>query len=232
MFFIICLEWNGIYGYILNEMEFWKQVSCGSDDLVWLAPFIAREKSRIGKLWVEASGDVTIVGEVIELNDRSGRSDESQNHSWLFRDFSQYDFKFSHLWGLLPLCLVSGFWVVKNMWVSVFLLFLFQRFQLLKLRFQGFPSIHCSCSGLPYSIHGSKCWTLDTWRNISAAVTVWGFCAYFVHHPDGSKIHQNRVVVASIPKIHQNTGTCSNCEVALDSLDSLDMFDFTLSSCR
>lgn len=186
MEFLICLEWNGIYGYILNEMEFWKQVSCGSDDLVWLAPFIAREKSRIGKLWVEASGDVTIVGEVIELNDRSGRSDESPNHSWLFRDFSQYDFKFSHLWGLLPLCLVSGFWAVKNMWVSVFLLFLFQRFQLLKLWFQGFPGIHCSCRGLPYSIHGSKCWTLDTWRNISAAVTVWGFCAYFVHHPDGS----------------------------------------------
>ena len=51
-----------IYIY-LNEMESWKQVSCGSDDLVWLAPFIAREKSRIGKLWVEASGDVTI-GEV------------------------------------------------------------------------------------------------------------------------------------------------------------------------
>ena len=28
-----------------------RQVSCGSDDLVWLAPFIAREKSRVAKLW-------------------------------------------------------------------------------------------------------------------------------------------------------------------------------------
>ncbi|CAE7888174.1 unnamed protein product [Symbiodinium microadriaticum] len=28
------------------------KVSCGSDDLVWLAPFIAREKTRLRKAWV------------------------------------------------------------------------------------------------------------------------------------------------------------------------------------
>eukprot|EP00435_Cladocopium_sp_Y103_P011341 s25_g2.t4 len=37
------------------------KVSCGSDDLVWLAPFIAREKSRVAKLWVSFLYAVSVV---------------------------------------------------------------------------------------------------------------------------------------------------------------------------
>mmetsp|Transcript_49536 Transcript_49536/g.118029 ORF Transcript_49536/g.118029 Transcript_49536/m.118029 type:complete len:219 (-) Transcript_49536:113-769(-) len=36
------------------------KVSCGSDDLVWLAPFIARETSRVGKLWVSLLYSVSV----------------------------------------------------------------------------------------------------------------------------------------------------------------------------
>ena len=126
------------------------------------------------------------------------------------------------------------------MCASVFFLFLFQRFNSSSCDFKVFLVSIAAAAGYLTQSMGQSAEVLTLGETFQLQSPCGDFL-HFLHHPDGSgtsllrtgtKKKYYRVLVASIPKTHQNIGTCSTCEVLQILLDSLDMFGFTLSSCR